>query len=402
MGRALSALHAETVCPGAGRGRLDGEALVGALAQSTTFRRGTVGSDAAHQYSRVSNPTVAALESALGELERALPAACFASGLAAETALFLATLRAGDHVVCGRSVYGGTTRLLERLLPGLGVSASFVDATDVDAVRAAVRQETRLLFVETPANPTLELTDIAACAEIAHRAGALLAVDNTFLTAALQQPLDLGADVSVYSTTKFVEGHSVAMGGALVTRDGPLLNRIGFVRKCTGGIQTPFNAWLTINGLKTLALRIGRQSATAVAVAQWLAGRPEVARVHHPSLASGAQREIGARQHPAGHGGVVSFEVRGGIEAARALVERLHLCALVEHVGSVDTLITHPATMTHADVAPEARRACGVSDGLLRLSVGLEPAEAIIADLEQAFDRSGAAREEVAACAATR
>jgi cystathionine beta-lyase/cystathionine gamma-synthase len=382
---------------------LDGDALVAPLTQSTTFRRSSVGSDPPHQYSRVSNPTVAMLERALGDLERALPAACFATGLAAETGLFLATLRAGDHVVCGRSVYGGTTRLLERLLPGLGIGASFVDATDAAQVRAALRDETRLLFLETPSNPTLELTDIRACADAAHERGALVAVDNTFLTSALQQPLDLGADVSVYSTTKFVEGHSVALGGALVTRDAALLERIQFVRKCTGAIQTPFHAWLTINGLKTLALRLGRQSASAAAIARRLREHPGVARVHHPSLATGAQGEIARAQHPAGHGGVVSFEVHGGIAAARALAERVELCALVEHVGSVDTLLTHPATMTHADVAPAARRAAGIGDGLLRLSVGLEPVEAILADLERGLDAAAdAVREEVAACDATR
>ncbi|MFG0274170.1 MAG: trans-sulfuration enzyme family protein [Phycisphaerales bacterium] len=394
---------AETLCPGVGRGRADGEALVAPLTQSTTFRRDSVGSEALHQYSRVSNPTVATLERALGDLERALPAACFSTGLAAETALFLATLRAGDHVVCGRSVYGGTTRLLERLLPGLGIEASFADATDAAQVRGALRDTTRLVFLETPSNPTLELTDIRACAGAAREVGALVAVDNTFLTAALQQPLDLGADVSVYSTTKFVEGHSVALGGALVTRDAALLERIRFVRKCTGSIQTPFHAWLTINGLKTLALRIGRQSASAAAIAHWLADRPEVARVHHPSLATGAQGEIARAQHLAGHGGVVSFEVRGGIAAARALTERVELCALVEHVGSVDTLLTHPATMTHADVAPYARRAAGIGDGLLRLSVGLEPVESILTDLDHGLAAAGAcaAREEVAACDAS-
>ncbi|MEO1007192.1 MAG: aminotransferase class I/II-fold pyridoxal phosphate-dependent enzyme [Planctomycetota bacterium] len=378
--------RAAALCPGVGHGPADGDPLVAPLVQSTTYGRSRVGTDPEHQYSRVSNPTVATLEQALGRLEHAPPAACFTTGLAAETALFLAVLRAHDHAICGRSVYGGTVRLLQQVLPELGVETTFVDTTDLDAVRTAVRPNTRLVFVETPSNPTLEITDIAGVASIARQAGALLAVDNTFLTAALQQPLDLGADVSVYSTTKFVDGHSVALGGALVSRDTDLLERIRFIRKCTGAIQTPFNAWLTINGLKTLPLRLERQSASAQRIAEWLAQHDAVERVRHPSLAEGQQRTLAETQHAGAHGGVVSFEVAGGLESARRVAERLELCTLVEHVGSVETLVTHSASMTHADVPPEQRLACGISEGLLRLSVGLEPPEAILADLSQALD----------------
>ncbi|MCA9298882.1 MAG: aminotransferase class I/II-fold pyridoxal phosphate-dependent enzyme [Phycisphaerales bacterium] len=368
----------DIICPGLGQGTRDGDPLVATIAQSTTFCRDAVGSDPEHQYSRVSNPTVAALEDALGALENAPRALCFATGLAAETALFLALLRQGDHVVCGRSVYGGTTRLLQQVLSELGVESTFVDTTDLDAVRDAVRPETRLLFVESPANPTLDVTDIRACADIAHRAGALLAVDNTFLTPVLQQPLDLGADISVYSTTKFIEGHSVALGGAIVSRDQALLDRVKFIRNCTGAIQNPFNAWLTIQGLRTLPLRIRHQSANAAEIASWLRERPEIEAVHYPTHDFG--------QHLGADGAVVSFEVRGGLETGRAFVERLERCTLVEHVGSTQTLITHPASMTHADVPPEQRRAVGLGDGLLRLSVGLEPASTIIEDLEQALE----------------
>lgn len=395
-------------CPGIGRGGGDGQALTTPIVQSTTFCRSGVGSNPTHQYSRVSNPTVAVLEDALGQLENAPPARCFATGLAAETALFLAVLKAGDHVVCGRSVYGGTVRLLREVLPALGIEATFVDTTDVQDVRRAVRGNTRLIFVETPSNPVLEVSDIRAIAAIAREADALLAVDNTFQTAVLQQPLDLGADVSVYSTTKFIDGHSLALGGALVSRDQALLDRIGFIRKCTGAIQTPFNAWATINGLKTLPLRLARQSETAHTIARWLAEHPSIEVVNYPGLATDASRELAERQHTSVlggtkpvHGAVLSFEVRGGVEAARRVAEALSLCTLVEHVGSVETLITHPATMTHADVPAEQRRSCGIADGLLRLSVGLEPAGAIIADLERAIDRATARHEsrEVAACA---
>ncbi len=392
-------LDPDTHCAGLGIGSFDGEPLVTPLVQSTTFCRDTVGSNAPHQYSRVSNPTVAALERALGALENAPPAVAFTTGLAAETALFLALVKSGDHVVCGRTVYGGTTRLLQQLLPGLGISASFIDSTDPDEVGLAIRPNTRLVFIETPANPTLDITDIRRVADITHAAGALLAVDNTFLTPILQQPLDLGADIAVYSTTKFIEGHSVALGGSLVSRDLALLERFRFIRKCTGAIQTPFNAWLTLNGLKTLPLRLRRQSETAEVIARWLADRDEISRVYYPCVSESKNRSLIERQHLGLHGAVISFELTGGIESARRFAEALKRCALVEHVGSVSTLITHPASMTHADVSVDERLDVGITDGLLRLSVGLESPGAIIADLEQALASVHAGRPEVLTCA---
>ncbi|MCA9291654.1 MAG: aminotransferase class I/II-fold pyridoxal phosphate-dependent enzyme [Phycisphaerales bacterium] len=393
----------DLLCARAGLNAGDGEPLVGAIVQSTTFCRSDVDSTCTHQYSRVSNPTVSTLEDALGGLERALPAACFATGLAAETALFLALLKQGDHVVCGRSVYGGTTRLLRQVLCDFGVETTFVDATDIDDVAATLRPNTRLVFVETPANPTLDLTDLRAVADLTHAAGACLAVDNTFLTPVLQQPLDLGADVSIYSTTKFIEGHSTSLGGALVTRDDALLQRLRFIRKCTGAIQSPLNAWLTVQGLRTLPLRIRHQSVTATTVAAWLADQPAVRAVHHPSRLTGAPRDLAERQHLGAHGAVVTFDLRGGIDAARTFTAHLTLCRVVEHVGAIDTLITHPATMTHADVPIEQRRAVGITDGLLRLSAGLEPVDAIIADLDRALRaiRAEPTTQEARPCVAT-
>lgn len=361
----------------------DGQALVDGIVQSTTFARCGVGTNPEHQYSRVSNPTVSGLEYTLGALEDAPPAVCFATGLAAETALFLALLRAGDHVICGSSVYGGTTRLLQQLFSELGVETTFVNSSSADAVQIAVRPNTRLIFVETPANPTLGITDINAIAKIARLAGVLLAVDNTFLTPVLQQPLDLGADISVYSTTKFIDGHSVALGGSIVSRNEQVLERVRFIRKCTGGIQAPFNAWLTTNGIKTLPLRVRAQSASAQRIAEWLNDRDEIEGVYYPSLLEGEARAIADRQHLGGHGAVVSFSIKGGIQAGKRFVQSLRRCTLVEHVGSVETLITHPASMTHADVPREQREAVGISDGLLRLSVGIEQVEELIADLEQ-------------------
>lgn len=368
--------------------------LVGGLVQSTTYVQPHVGATGVHAYTRVSNPSVDETEAILGALEDAPPAVCFASGLAAETALFLALLRAGDHIVAGDAIYGGTVRLLRQVLSELGVSATFVDTRDAQSVARAITPRTRLVFIETPANPTLKLTDIAAVAAVckaAHGgAGVLLAVDNTFLTPILQRPLELGADICVYATTKLIEGHSTACGGAVVTRDTAVLDRVRWIRKCTGGIQTPMGAWLTTRGLKTLPLRVREQSSNAQTIAEWLEGCPLVSRVHYPGLASFPDRALAERQHASIngtrlHGSVVAFEVIGGVEGGRRVLEGARLCALVEHVGSVETLLTHPATMTHADVPAEQRRAAGIGDGLIRLSVGLEDPADVIADLDQAL-----------------
>ncbi len=385
-----------TLCVRAGQGQNDGEPLVTPIVQSTTFCRDGLASTAEHCYSRESNPTVSALERALGSLEGAPPAVCYGTGLAAESGLFLTLLQAGDHVISSRALYGGTTRLLEQVLFGLGIQSSFVDTTDLAAVLAAARPETRLVFAETPANPTLDLTDLAALGRFARSIGALLAVDNTFQTAALQRPLDHGADVSVYSTTKFVEGHSVALGGALVAKDEALLERLRFVRKCTGGILAPLNAWLTLNGLKTLPLRLERQSASAQSLAERLAEHPATSRVLYPGLPDFPGREIAERQHLGAHGAVLAFELAGGAESARRLLGAVQLCRVVEHVGAVETLLTHSASMTHAGVSPEQRALVGVTDGLVRLSVGLEDLESIWDDLTSAIAVAGGAPVGVA------
>lgn len=365
-------------------------ALVTPLVQSTTFVGESLDAPPPHAYSRVSNPTVSALESRLGAIEDCLPAACFGTGLAAETALFLAMLKAGDHVALGEAIYGGTVRLVRELLAGLGVLHTFVDTTDARNVAAAITPRTRLVFIETPANPTLSLTDVAGVAAVAHDAGALLAVDNTFLTPAIQRPLDLGADACVYSTTKHIEGHSAAMGGAITSRDERLIGRVRWVRKCTGSIQAPLNAYLTERGLATLPLRLREHSRNAQRIAEWLAERPGVARVYYPGLPDFPQRDLAQRQHAGGlHGGVVSFEVEGGFGAVRAFLSRLRLCSLVEHVGSVETLITHSASMTHADVPRDQRLRVGITDGLVRLSVGLEDPADVIADLDRALAPGG-------------
>ena len=359
-------------------------AILTPIFQTTTYVQQAVGVHKGHTYSRASNPTVSVLEACLGELEDAPPSVCFSTGLAAETALFLALLRSGDHVVVSEVCYGGTVRLLREVLSGLGIGASFVDTTRPAAVAAALTPRSRLVFVETPANPTLALADIAALAAVTRRAGIPLAVDNTFLTPVLQRPLDLGADVSVYSTTKHIEGHNSTVGGALTSRDETLLERLRFIRKSVGSIQSPFESWLTLRGIKTLPLRLRQHSTHAQEVAGWLESHPRVTRVLYPGLPSFPQHELAVRQQR-GHGGVLAFEVEGGLRAGTALMNAVRLCALAESLGAVETLITHPASMTHGDVPREQRERAGVTDGLVRLSVGLEDPADIIADLEQAI-----------------
>ncbi len=379
------ALHAGHPAKDADGPRRSGP-LVGALTQSTTFHQNEVGGTTPYAYSRVSNPTVTEEEAVLGALEDALPAVAFGTGLGAETALFLALLKAGDHAVIGDAVYGGTTRLFRQVLNELGITSTFVDSSDPNNIEKAITPRTKLVFIETPANPTLKLTDIAAIARITKAKGIPLAVDNTFLTPVLQRPLDLGADISVLSTTKLIEGHSAACGGAIVSRNAQIIDRIRWIRKCTGGIQAPFNAWLTTRGIKTLPLRVKEQSRNAQRIAEWLEKNPYVARVNYPGLPGFGQSELARKQHLGGlHGSVISFEVVGGVAGGKGVLEGTRVCSLVEHVGSVETLLTHPATMTHADVPPEQRRAAGISDGLIRLSVGLEEPEVIIADLERAL-----------------
>ncbi len=360
--------------------------LVTPITQSTTFAQRAVGECDGPSYSRVGNPTVDHLEAVLGSLEEAPPSVCFGTGLAAETALFLALLRAGDHAVVGEAIYGGTVRLFRQVLNELGISATFVDASEASQVAAAITTRTKLVFIETPANPTLKLTDIEAISRITKAAGVTLIVDNTFLTPALQRPLDLGADVCVYSTTKHIEGHSTSLGGAVTSRDTTLLDRVRWIRKCTGNIQAPFNAFLTTQGIKTLPLRLREQSRNAQVIAEWLDAHPQIETVYYPGLANFPQRALADRQHIGGfHGGVISFEIKGGTPAGIALLNSAKLCRLVEHVGSVETLLTHPASMTHADVPREQRLRVGLTDGLIRLSVGLEDTADVIADLEQAI-----------------
>ncbi|HWZ43483.1 MAG TPA: PLP-dependent aspartate aminotransferase family protein [Candidatus Saccharimonadales bacterium] len=359
-------------------------AILTPIYQSTTFVQEAVGQHKGFTYSRAGNPTVEALERALGAIEDAPPAVCFSSGMAATTTLLLSLLKSGDHVIISDVVYGGTTRLARQILAPLGIATSFVDTSNADAVRDAITPQTRLVFIETPANPTLKLSDIAALAGVTRAAGIKLAVDNTFLTPLGQRSLELGADISLLSTTKYVEGHNATVGGSVTTRDTELLERLRFVRKTLGTIQSPQEAWLTLRGLKTLPFRIRLHSENALVVAKWLQKHPAIRYVLYPGLESFSQHELAARQQLVS-GGLISFEVKGGKDAGLALMNSVRLCSLAENLGAVETLITHPVTMTHADVPVAAREAAGITEGLVRLSVGLEDPSDIIADLDRAL-----------------
>ena len=360
-------------------------AILTPVYQSTTYVQDAVGEHKGYTYTRCGNPTVAALERNLGEIEGVHPALCFATGMAAISTLFLGILSSGDHVVISDVVYGGTVRLVREILENCGIGVSFVDTSNIEAVEAAINSRTRFVLIESPANPTLKLTDIAAVADLADAAGVLLVVDNTFLTTVLQNAFSLGADVVVYSTTKYIEGHNSTVGGALLARDAKLLERLRLVQGALGNAQSPWEAWLTLRGLKTLPMRLERHSENAVAVAEWLEQRAGVTRVSYPWLDSFPQVELARRQQKTG-GGMLTFEVEGGTAPAFELMGSLKLCSLAENLGAVETLVTHSASMTHASLTAEERQALGIYDGLIRLSVGLEEPADIIADLDQALD----------------
>ena len=378
-------LHDSTVAIHGGR-TLDSHAssILFPLYQTSTFVHDAVGVDKGFSYSRVSNPTVDALEKAIGALEATPPAVCFRTGMAAVTTLFLSVLKSGDHAVLSDVVYGGTMRLFREVLDSLGITSSFVDTSDPANVEAAITPATRIVFIETPGNPTLKLTDIQAVSRIARRHSILLAVDNTFLTPLLQKPLQLGADISVLSTTKYIDGHNATVGGSLATHDEALLERFRLIRKTIGTTQAPFEAWLTLQGMKTLPARLRLHCEGAAVIARWLEDHPAVERVYYPGLDSFPQKSLAEKQQRA-PGAMIAFELKGGLETATRALNTVQLCSRAESLGGLETLITHPSSTTHADLDPDLRRKLGISDGLIRLSVGLEAPEDIIADLEQAF-----------------
>ena len=353
---------------------------------TSTYVQKSPGDHQGYEYSRTHNPTRKAWEACIADLEDGRHGFSFASGMAAiDTLMHL--LEPGDHVLAMHDLYGGTWRLFERVRrQSSGLAFTFTDLADVDAARAAITDRTRMIWVETPTNPMLQLVDIAAMAELARECGAWLVVDNTFATPMLQQPLNLGADIVVHSVTKYLNGHSDMVGGAVVVRDDELGEKIGFLQNSAGGIQGPFDAFLVMRGVKTLALRMQAHCSNAARIAEWLQQQPEVEKVIYPGLDSHPQKDLAARQM-AGFGGMVSFDIGGDLGRARRFLENTHLFALAESLGGVESLVNHPAIMTHGTVPKDRRDMLGITDTLIRLSVGIEDVDDLIADLRHALDQ---------------
>ena len=358
-------------------------AVVPPVHLSTTFAQASPGRHRGYEYSRSDNPTRRRLEACLASLEGAAHGMAFASGLAATTTLLL-LLEPGDHVVLTEDVYGGTFRLFDTVLRRFGVTFTAVDPRDLAAIERALQERTRLVWIESPTNPCLRIVDIAATAALAHARGARLCVDGTFASPALQRPLELGADIVLHSTTKFIGGHSDVVGGAVLTSDDELAERLRFHQNAAGPVPSPFDCWLLLRGLKTLQLRVTRQSDSALAVASWLDTHPAVRRVHYPGLPAHPGHELAARQMSGRFGGVVSFEMESQQRAVRTL-ERLHLITLAESLGAVESLAELPATMTHASIPAGLRERIGVTESLIRLAVGVEDVADIVADLDRAL-----------------
>jgi cystathionine gamma-synthase/cystathionine gamma-lyase len=359
-------------------------AVIVPIYQTSTYAQAEVGVHKGYDYSRTANPTRAALEACLASLDNGRYALAFASGMAAEDTV-LHLLQSGDHVVASDDVYGGTFRLFHRVLERAGLSFTFVDGTCADNVTNAIRSETRLIWIESPTNPLMKLIDIGAVSAAARQRNVLLAVDNTFASPYCQRPLELGADLVHYSTTKYLGGHSDVVGGALVLRSDELYERLKILQNAVGGVPGPFDSWLVLRGIKTLALRMRQHSANAMQVACFLEQHRRVKRVYYPGLPSHGQHALARRQMVGGFGGMLSFEVDGGVDHAREVARRTRLFTLAESLGGVESLIELPALMTHASLPAERRGAIGIDDGLIRLSVGIEEAQDLVADLDQAL-----------------
>lgn len=359
-------------------------AVIVPIYQTSTYAQSEVGVHQGYDYSRTANPTRAALEACLASLDNARYGLAFASGMAAEDTL-LHLFDSGDHVVACDDVYGGTFRLFHRVLERVGLRFTFVDATHIANVAAAIEDGTRLIWLESPTNPLLKLIDITAVVELAHTRGIVVAVDNTFASSYCQRPLDLGADVVHYSTTKYIGGHSDVVGGALVTSNAELWERLKFLQNAVGGVPGAFDSWLVLRGLKTLALRMRQHTANAMQIGCFLEQHRRVKHVYYPGLDSHPQHDLARRQMVGGFGGMLSFEVQGGVDAAREVARRTRLFTLAESLGGVESLIELPALMTHASVPAARRQEIGIDDGLIRLSVGIEEPEDLIQDLVQAL-----------------
>lgn len=352
--------------------------------QTSTYAQDALGKNKGYEYARTQNPTRSAVERNLAALEGGRFGFAFASGMAAIDAT-LRLVKAGDHVVVSDNTYGGTARLFNRILANYNISFDYVDTSDPLNVEAALKPNTKMVFLETPTNPIMTVTDLKEVSEIAHRGGARVVCDNTFMSPYLQRPLEFGCDIVVHSTTKYLNGHSDGVGGAVILNDEEDANWIGFVQNSAGAILSPFDSWLVLRGTKTLALRMEQHDKTGRAVAAFLEEHPKVKKVYYPGSASHPQHAL-ARRQQRGFGGMVAFDV-GSLAAARTVLESVKLCTLAESLGGVETLISHPATMTHASVDEAKRQRLGITDGLVRISVGIEDTDDIIADLDQALDK---------------
>jgi cystathionine gamma-lyase len=358
-------------------------AIMTPVFQTSTYVQPELGKpQGGYEYARTHNPTREALEGNVASLEGGKHGVAFSSGLGA-TDTMIKLLSAGDHVVCGENVYGGTYRLFDRVISRLGIEFTFVDSASLDEIRAAIRPGTKLVHVETPTNPMMRLTDIAAAAEIAHAAGAWLSVDNTFASPFNQRPLELGADIVLHSTTKYLNGHSDMVGGIIVVSDEDLHERLRFLQNAAGAVPGPWDCWLALRGTKTLHLRMAAHNANGQRIAEWLEGHPKVERVYYPGLPSHPQHEL-ARKQMCGFTGMITIET-GSLENARKVVGATRIFSYAESLGGVESLIGHPVTMTHASVPVDRRQAMNLSDGIVRLSCGVEDADDLIADLDQAL-----------------
>ena len=359
-------------------------AIVTPIYQTSTYVQESLGQHKGYEYGRTQNPTRSALEGNLAAIEGGRAAFAFASGMAA-TAATMRLLQSGDHVVVTDNTYGGTYRFFEQVLRKYQLDFTYVDTSDTGAIERALRPATKMLFLETPTNPTLRLTDLAAASAVARAQGVTVVVDNTFASPYVQRPLELGADIVVHSTTKFLNGHSDSVGGAVIAVRDEHIEWLKFIQNAEGAILGPMDAWLVLRGTKTLAVRMERHNANAMALAEYLAGHPKVAKVHYPGLPSHPEHALAQRQMR-GFGGLITFQL-GSLERARTLLNGVRLMALAESLGGVETLISHPVTMTHASVPEEHRRRIGLTDDMVRVSVGIEDVNDLRDDLAQALDR---------------
>ncbi|MDI6779510.1 MAG: cystathionine gamma-synthase [Bacteroidota bacterium] len=349
---------------------------------TSTYVQEEIGKHKGYEYSRVSNPTRTALEQNIAALEGGKEGMAFGSGMAAIDSIFR-LLKMGDHVVLSRNVYGGTYRIAKMIWENWRLEFDFVDTTNLANVKKALKQNTKMIFIETPTNPTMEITDIAAIAKLAKAEGVLSVVDNTFATPYLQQPLNYGIDIVMHSLTKYLNGHSDMVGGLVVTNNAKIAERLCFFQKAIGGILSPFDAWLCLRGTKTLAVRMKQHGESAMQVAKWLTTQRAVKKVYYPGLSTHPQHKL-AKKQMKNFGGMIAFDL-GSFDAAKKFLKKVRLCALAESLGGVETLISHPATMTHASIPHEQRIKIGVTDGLVRISVGLEDVNDIISDMKQAL-----------------